>query len=332
MFINVGRSVAGGVNPPNFGTATFGSSENFQSMFQSANFNATVDTSNFDMSSITGGSLNGGGIHAMFWLSNGITSVDGSGWNLNANGFFTLKQTFRDSEVTSVDLSGTGNDFSNVLSFQDAVRTAPMTSFAFPSNADFSSVTGASNFFLSSAKMTTADYDNFLIRMDATNTNSGITFGMNTSTYTGGGAAATARANIIAAGNTIVDGGIAIVITPAMFTTPTNTGVTMTGVINAGAALNTPYAGGQFGAFYDLSGTGTLECVALSTITSSAFSVALYGDDAGTPTKDGLDPGDVPYFAILDGGVVYLFTPSPAFSGYVTNGIFSITNGTSSPL
>jgi len=332
MFINVGINVAGGVNPPNFGNATFGSCQNFQSMFQGVRFNANVDVSNFDMSSITGGSLNAGGIYGMFWLSDGITSVDGSGWNLSANGFRTVKQAFRDSEVTSVDLSGAGNDFSNVLSFQDAVRNSPMTSFAFPSNADFSSVTSASNFFLGSAKMTTAEYDNFLIRMDATNTNSGITFGMNTSTYTGGGAAATARANIIAAGNTIIDGGIAIVITPAMFTTPTNTGVNMTGVINAGAALNTPYAGGELGAFYDLSGTGTLECVGLATITSSAFSVSLWGDNTATPTKDGLASGDVPYFAILDGGVVYLFTPSPAFSGYANNGIFSITNGTSSPL
>ena len=332
MFLNVGINVPGGVNPPNFGTATFGSSQNFQQMFQSARFNATIDTSNFDMSSITGGSANAGGIYGMFWLSDGITSVDGSGWNLSANGFKTTRNAFRDSEVTSVDLSGTGNDFSSLTTLSDTARGSLITSFAFPSNVDFSSVTAASNFFLGSSKMTTAQYDNFLVRMDATNSNSSITFTMNTSTYTGGSAAATARANIIAAGNTIVDGGIAIVITPAMFTTPTNTGTTMTVFANAGAALNTPYAGGQLGAFYDLSGTGTLECVALSTITSGAFGMGVFGDDAATPAKDGLDPGDVPYFAILDGGIVYLFTPSPAFSGYVTNGIFSITNGTSSPL
>ena len=209
IFLNVGRNVAGGVNPPNFGTATFGSSNNFQGMFQGVKFNANVDVSNFDMSSITGGSTNAGGIYGMFWLSDGITSVDGSGWNLSANGFKTVRQAFRDSEITSVDLSGAGNDFSNVISFSDAGRGSTITSFAFPSNADFSSVISASNFFLGSARMTTAQYDNFLLRIDATNTNSGITFGMNTSTYTAGSAAATAREAIIAAGNTIIDGGSA---------------------------------------------------------------------------------------------------------------------------
>ena len=123
-----------------------------------------------------------------------------------------------------------------------------------------------------------------------------------------------------------------IVITPAMFVAPTNTGINMTVLVNAGAALNTPYAGGELGAFYDLNGDGTLQCVALSTVAAGPFSLVIWGDNGATPIKDGLDPGDVPYFAVLDGGIVYLFTPSPAFSGYVDNGIDFITNGSSSPL
>ena len=125
-----------------------------------------------------------------------------------------------------------------------------------------------------------------------------------------------------------------IVITPEMFTAPTDTGINMTVLVNAGAALNTPYAGGELGAFYDLNGDGNLQCVALSEIPdpSAAFSLTIWGDNGTTPDKDGLDDGDIPYFAILDGGIVYLFEPSPAFSGYVDNGIVIIANGTSSPL
>jgi len=120
--------------------------------------------------------------------------------------------------------------------------------------------------------------------------------------------------------------------TPEQFTAPTNTGINMTVAVNAGGVLNTPYAGGELGAFYDLNNDGNLQCVGLSTILTGFFSLVLWGDNGATPEKDGLDLGDVPIFAILDGGVVYLFEPSPAFSGYVDNGIVIITNGTVSPL
>ena len=209
LFVNVGASIAGGVNPPNFGNATFGSSLTFQSMFQQVRFNANVDTSNFDMSSLSGGSANAGSLKAMFYLSDGITSVDGSGWAMSATGFKTMRDAFRSSEITSVDLSDTNSDFSALISIQDAARSsAGITSFAWPSNADFSSLTTATNFCLVTEQpMTTAEYDNFLTRIDATNSNTGVTYSMGSCTYTGGGAVATARAAIVAAGNTIIDGG-----------------------------------------------------------------------------------------------------------------------------
>ena len=125
-----------------------------------------------------------------------------------------------------------------------------------------------------------------------------------------------------------------IVITPEMFVEPEDTGINMTVLVNAGDTLNTPYAGGELGAFYDLTGDGNLQCVALSEIPdpSALFQLAIWGDNGATPDKDGLDNGDIPYFAILHEEEVYLFEPSPAFSGYVDNGIVIITNGTSSPL
>ena len=210
FFLNVGRDVVGGVNPPNLTGSTFASGVSFQSMFQQASFNSTVDVSDFDMSSITGGGATSGGIYAMFYLNDGITNVDASNWALNSAGFKTLRQSFRDSEITTVNF-GTGistNDFSAVITMQDAVRGSQITSLDFPTNADFSSITVMTNFALSSEKpMTVAQYDNFLLRFDATNSNSGITLNMGTCQYTGGGAVATARANIIARGNTITDGG-----------------------------------------------------------------------------------------------------------------------------
>tara|TARA_R110002020_G_scaffold397675_2_gene607788 strand:- start:80 stop:970 length:891 start_codon:yes stop_codon:yes gene_type:complete len=123
-----------------------------------------------------------------------------------------------------------------------------------------------------------------------------------------------------------------IVITPEMFTDPEETGINMTVGVNAGEVLNFPYQEGQLGAFFDLNGDDTLQCVGLSTILSEFFPVAVWGNNAATPEKDGLDDGDIPIFAILYEEVVYLFEPSPAFSGYENNGIFIITGGSASPL
>jgi|TARA_Y100000052_G_C2951993_1_gene87881 hypothetical protein len=204
-FANVGVSVSGGVNPPNFGTATFSASQNFTSMFQQARFNGTIDTSGFRFTSvITTGAQN------MFYLSRGIGDIDASNWGITSS-LTSFRNWTRDSDdITSINF-GTGtstNDFSGVTTFQDFTRLSEVTSIDFPTNADFSSVTNMTNFSFSSQQtMSTAQYDNFLVRFDATNSNSGITLSMGSNTFTNGSAAATARANIIARGNTITDGG-----------------------------------------------------------------------------------------------------------------------------
>ena len=123
-----------------------------------------------------------------------------------------------------------------------------------------------------------------------------------------------------------------IVITPEMFVEPEETGSNMTVGVNAGEALNIPYAEGQLGAFFDLNGDGILQCVGLATILSEFFAVPLWGNNPDTPEKDGLDNGDVPIFAILYEEQVYLFEPLPPFSGYVTDGIVIIADGSASPL
>ena len=197
-----------GVNEPNFGTASFSGSTNWTSAFQSARFTSDTGFNNFqhlDMSSVTGQNL-----FSMFYLSRGINTIDASNWGFT-NSLTSLFRLCRQSEVTSVDFgTGTTNDFSAITRMQDFAFGSDITSIVFPTNVDFGAITNMTNFAnTGDVPMTVSQYDHFLIRFDATNSNSGITLSMGACKYTGGGAAATARASIIAKGNTITDGGTA---------------------------------------------------------------------------------------------------------------------------
>ena len=109
-----------------------------------------------------------------------------------------------------------------------------------------------------------------------------------------------------------------------MFSQPANTGANMTVGVNA--SKFDQFEGGQIGAFYDLDGDGTLECVGLESIGIGFFGLALWGDDSSTPEADGLGSGAVPQFALLHDGNVLLVDEIPQFTGYVTNGIVNITD------
>jgi len=113
-------------------------------------------------------------------------------------------------------------------------------------------------------------------------------------------------------------------ITSGIFTPPANTGANMTVGVNA--SKFDQFEGGQIGAFYDLDGIGSLECVGLETIQVGFFGLALWGDDSSTPDADGLGSGAVPQFAILHDDNVLLVSEIPQFTGYVTNGIVNITD------
>tara|TARA_R110002073_G_scaffold273708_1_gene437162 strand:- start:631 stop:1476 length:846 start_codon:yes stop_codon:yes gene_type:complete len=77
------------------------------------------------------------------------------------------------------------------------------------SNWDVSSVTNYSQ-LMGNTGVSTANYDALLVAWDAQSVSSGETPSFGNSTYTGGSAAATARANLISSdGWTITDGGIA---------------------------------------------------------------------------------------------------------------------------
>lgn len=104
-------------------------------------------------------------------------------------------------------------------------------------------------------------------------------------------------------------------ITPEQFTTPTNTGANMTLGINTDDLDE--FIGATIGVFNE---EGT--CVGMEVIQNQFFSIAIWGDDNGTPELDGLLNGDTPTFAILltTGQVVQLAEVSN-FSGYETNSL-----------
>ena len=196
--------------PTGFNNLDTSGATSAQGMFGSSGFTSNPDLSGLDFSGIVavGSAPHVRTFYAMFYLSDGITSLDASGWNISS-GVESLELFARSSDITSINFgSGTStNDFSTVASIKEMVRFAPITSLEWPTNADFSSLTTAQNFCSTSdVPMTTAQYDNFLIRINATNSNI-LTYAMGSCTYTGGSAADTARAAIIAAGNTIIDGG-----------------------------------------------------------------------------------------------------------------------------
>lgn len=145
----------------------------------------------------------------MFRDCQAINTLDLSGWVINGGPLLNLSSAFQGTFITELNVSNW--DFSNVSNMDNFFKgNTILTNIDFPSNADYSSLTSAFDMITAGASITTAEYDNFLIRLDTTGQKGG-TYDLNAgdSTYTGGGAAATARANLVAGGWNINDGGIA---------------------------------------------------------------------------------------------------------------------------
>ena len=200
MFQHVGKTTP--TVPPNIANFDTSSVTSFHTMFYFSKFTTTLDLSILDMSSSTT-------LYRFLYGNDGVTSIDATSWGIT-NALTNLQDAFRETELTSIEF-GSGSDFSGVTTFQNCFLTAnSLTSIDFPTNADFSSATVMTNFMsLANTSMSTAEYNNFLLRFDATNSNSGITLGFGKCQYTGGVPVATARASIIAKGNTIIDDGAA---------------------------------------------------------------------------------------------------------------------------
>jgi len=99
------------------------------------------------------------------------------------------------------------------------------------------------------------------------------------------------------------------------FYTPVNTGANMTLGINTDDLDS--FIGAMIGAFNSQG-----SCIGLEVIQDEFFSVAIWGNDTGTPYLDGLSDGEIPTFAILtENGLVVSIAEVANFSGYVTNAL-----------
>jgi len=205
MFHMVGYSRGAG----NYGKAPNGiagldssSATVLNSIFYRARFDTPIDISSWDLSSVTT-------MSRFMRETYGTTTLDFSSSGFT-NALTNMSDITRQNpDVTTITFgSGTSsNDFSNVTTWSHAFYLAnSLTSLEFPTNISFASVTsgGMAN-FLTGGTMTDAQYDNLLVRFEATNSvNPGGAFRVN-AYYTAGGAGETARTALIARGWTFTD-------------------------------------------------------------------------------------------------------------------------------
>jgi len=142
-----------------------------------------------------------------------------------------MLQTFRGCTVFNGDISGW--DISNVTSLSQLVTGCPVFNqdisgwnmsgvtnisyMIFNSDGfdqslaswDVTGITNAAAFMQNSTGLSTANYDATLIAWASQSVNSGVSIHFGSATYTAGGTAATARATLVTAGWTIIDGGTA---------------------------------------------------------------------------------------------------------------------------
>jgi len=204
MFSSCGKSLGAG----NYGKAPNGiaaldssSATSMKNMFYRAFFDTAIDVSSWDLSNVTD-------IGGFFRQNKGTTTIDFSNSGFT-NVLTSMSDSFRSSELTTVTFgSGTSsNDFSGVTSYARVFNAAnDLTSLEFPTNASFAAVTsgGMAN-FLTNGTMTDAQYNNLLVRFEATNSvNPGGAWRVN-AYYTLGGAGETARNALAARGWTFTD-------------------------------------------------------------------------------------------------------------------------------
>jgi surface protein len=156
-----------------------------------------------DTSSVTDG-------RQMFFNCSLLTYLDLS--NFDTSAVTNLSSMFRDcSSLTTLDLSSfdtsaataMGAMFLNCSSITDVVGVEDFNIEGLDGPSDLNS-------FASGVTLPTARYDALLINWDAQNPFDGMSPNFGSSTYTGGGTAAAARANLISTdGWTITDGGAA---------------------------------------------------------------------------------------------------------------------------
>ena len=206
-FHTTGASGAG--LPPDVGNWDVSGTTNFYQAFILATWNDALDFSNWDLSGMTAS------MGFFLYYNDGTTIVDFTNAAFPSTST-SMTHVFYGSEVEDITWGATC-DFSNVTTMSNQCYGANVSSYEFNVTADFSSLAVGTNFLTGAQTMdddpaVQTNYDNFLTRMNATWVDPGGfsgTLTVGASTYTGGGAVATARAALVTAGWTITDGGIA---------------------------------------------------------------------------------------------------------------------------
>ena len=205
MLYRCGYTTAG-TAAPNVANWDTSAVTTFHSMFEGSDW---TGGGNLDVSSWDVGSATGTGLADVFAYTP-TTVADTSAWEI-PSAVTSLVQFARGSEITTIDFSHASCDLSGVTTCYVFGYQSKMTRFILHASSDLGACTNFGLFFPASgyATVVTADYDALLLRLQATNTNASVTLYAGSSTYTGGGAVATARAALITLGWTITDGGIA---------------------------------------------------------------------------------------------------------------------------
>ena len=198
------------------------------SMFWDCDSVTALDCSGFDVSGVTSFG------YGMFLNCESATSISVSNWDVNSGCTYFAGMFSSCFDVTSLDLSGW--DTSGVTSMQNmfincydadiditgwtSVGVTNMNYFIYRVNQSSNTIVGLSGLnvesiaatptdFADGVTLSTAEYNSILIAWSAQTVVSGQTWDFGSSKYTGGGAAATARASLVTAGWTIQDGGTA---------------------------------------------------------------------------------------------------------------------------
>ena len=194
--------LAPGSAPPNVSNWDVSNVTNFIQTFYQLKWTGgtPLDISSWDVSSATT-------IKQLIYnIAGSSPSLNVSGWELSSS-CTDFSQAFRNAQTTPFAFTDSNCDLSGVTTMNLCWYLTGSTSITFKSGMSFAGITDMAN-ALNGSSISTSDYDAWLILLDNSNSNAVVAhFG--TSKYTGGSAAATARANLITKGWTITDGGIA---------------------------------------------------------------------------------------------------------------------------
>jgi surface protein len=193
-FYNVASESATGSVPPN--TTNWNTS--IVLCFGGFEF-STPNYTLFDVSSAT--TLSG-----MFSAAKGIVNLDMSQSNMSSSN--TDMEDFGNNHNTLQTVDFSNCDFSGVGTFDSMFYGSPINSLTFDNTVSFASLFNGQNFLQNNVGgMTTAEYDNFLVRLDTTGLTGSYNLNAGDSTFTIGSAGETAKISLLAKGWNIADDG-----------------------------------------------------------------------------------------------------------------------------